>query len=69
MNMAEKRSGPFVFRPTQTNKKRLDYAAELDINCSEIVNECLEKHLQEFLARAIKAKAQQLQKALSAPVP
>ena len=67
--MAEKRTGPFTFRPSQVNRKRLDYAAELGLNCAEIVNDVLEKSLQAEIQKAVKEKATKLQKALSAPVP
>ena len=67
--MAEKRSGPFAFRPSTVNQKRLDFAANLELNCSELVNEVLEQHLQAAIQKAMKDKANRLQKALNAPVP
>ena len=53
------------FRPTPKNQERLEFADNIGLNVSELINDVLEKHMMAML----ETKAKEIRKALSVPVP
>jgi hypothetical protein len=58
-----------AFRPWSKNAERLDYADNLGLNISEIINETLEGNLPAVLAKKIEAQKEKFRKASEAPMP
>jgi hypothetical protein len=65
----DRETPPRSFRLWEENRSRLDYAAKIGLNASEIVNELLSKHLRGHLEAARKAQAERLKTALAEPIP
>jgi hypothetical protein len=57
------------FRFWEENAKRLEWATQLGLNASEIVNEVLSNHLRSALEKAKEKKAKELKQVLAATVP
>jgi len=53
------------FKAWPRNQERLEFAEQLDLNVSELINEVLEKHLKPHL----ESKTKKLREQLSVPVP
>ena len=51
------------FRPWPDNQKRLEFADQLGLNVSQLINEVLKDNLDQHM----KTKVEKLRKALSAP--
>lgn len=54
-----------TFKAWPRNQERLEFAEQLDLNVSELINEVLEKHLKTHL----EIKTKKLREQLSVPVP
>jgi len=68
--MATQKLGPTRgFRPRLKTQERLEFAERVGINCSELINEVLEKHLREHLAKELQDRKSKLREALEAPLP
>lgn len=57
------------FRPWPKNRERLEFAEKFGLNCSEIINQVLEKHLKDALETALKTRQSEIREALAAKVP
>jgi hypothetical protein len=64
-----KPKNPRGFRLWEDNEKRLDWATQVGLNASEIVNKVLADHLKTYLEKAKAAKARELKQVLAADVP
>ena len=53
------------FRPIPENQKRLEYAEQIGLNVSELINEVLKKYLKPTLD----SKVSEVRRQLSTPVP
>ena len=53
----------------EQNGQRLDYAAKLGLNVSEVVNAVLDKHLKSYLEHEKAQREQQMREVLRVPVP
>lgn len=58
-----------AFRLWSTNAERLDWATQMGMNASELVNQVLADHLKTYLEKAKAAKARELKQVLAADVP
>jgi hypothetical protein len=68
--MPKQKLGPSRgFRPRPKTQERLEFAERVGINCSELINDVLEKHLREQLARELQDRKVKLREALEAPLP
>lgn len=56
---------PRSFKAWPDNQARLQFAEQLDLNVSELINEVLQMHLRTH----IEQKTRKLREVLSAPVP
>jgi hypothetical protein len=63
--MKDKKTMPRSFKPWPENNARLEYAQQLGLEVSHVVNELLKTHLKDYLERAKSSKM----KALSIPIP
>jgi len=61
----EKRAAPVQFRPTQTNRAKLDLAAKLGIEMTEVMNGVLAIYGDSYLKELAKTRIQELQKMVS----
>ena len=57
------------FRLWAENKERLDYAANIGLNASQVVNEVLQQHLKGYLESARSDQQKRLKSALAQPIP
>ena len=67
--MKEKSGKQRAFRPWPENAARLDYAENVGINLSEVINQVLKDHLKPYLVKARDDRLPKLREAMNAPVP
>jgi len=72
----EKLGATRTFRPRPKTAERLEYAETLGLNQSKLINDVLEAHLRDAIARELKENAnsieerqKQIREALKAPIP
>ena len=63
--MKTRKTVPRSFKPWPENNARLEYAQQLGLDISKVVNELLNCHLKDYLEREKTAKIKQL----SVPIP
>ena len=63
--MSEKKPTPRGFKAWPENEERLEFAANIGLNVSEVINEVLAKYLKPTL----EAKTRKMREQLAAPVP
>jgi hypothetical protein len=61
----EKRTAPMNFRPTASNRGKLEKAQALGFEMTELLNGMIERHFDNYVSEAARAKIQKLQKALA----
>ena len=61
----EKRAKPIQFRPTQTNRERLEKVQSMGIEMTEVLNGLLEKHFDSFVNEVARSRIKDLQKMIA----
>jgi hypothetical protein len=60
---------PRYFRLKPKTEERLEYAERLGVNCPDLINRVLERHLKEELMSYLQERQTEIGKALAAPLP
>lgn len=64
-----KRGETISFRPYIKTAERLDYAKELGLEQSDLINDVLEKHLRDHIAKVAESRTKKMREMLAVPVP
>jgi hypothetical protein len=64
-HMRSQKTSQRGFRAWPENEERLEFAEEIGLNVSEVINEVLQNHLKETL----EAKTKKMREQLAVPVP